>query len=347
MILEIQTIAIFILWLFLYAYMIIASIDFGAGFYAFYAISTKEEPKLIGLINRHLSSIWELATLFFIFFFVGVVGIFPRVAYYYGVPLLVPGSVAMILLAIRGSFYTFQQYSGKKSQYFLLLYGATSLLIPVTLSTVLTISEGGFIIENGTDIRFYPLKLITNFYSLSVMLLAVCSVLFISAMFLIYSAKLVNDSESEKKLRKYVLVWSIPTIISSIIVFASMKLHNSVHFERMHNVWEYFLISLICFGIAITFIIKRKRYGLAFILVLLQYFFAFFGYGVSHMPFILYPYLRIETSFAKSSLAYILIVFFVLFLLIITIYFIFLMMNKPIFMKLYLKNHDKNNITEK
>lgn len=344
--LEIQTIAIFILWLFLYAYMIIASIDFGAGFYAFYAISTKEEPKLIGLINRHLSSIWELATLFFIFFFVGVVGIFPRVAYYYGIPLLVPGSVAMILLAIRGSFYTFQQYGGKRSQIFLLLYGATSLLIPVTLSTVLTISEGGFIIEKGTDIRFYPIKLITNFYSLSVMLLAVCSVLFISAMFLIYSAKLVDDYQSETKLRKYVLVWSVPTIISSIIVFASMKLHNSVHFERMHNVWLYFLISLICFGVAIFLVSKRKRYGLAFILVLLQYFFAFFGYGVSHLPFILYPYLRIETSFAKSSLAIILIVLFILFLIIITIYFVFLMMNKPLYMKLNLKESERNNFNE-
>ncbi|WP_088043962.1 cytochrome d ubiquinol oxidase subunit II [Bacillus sp. EAC] len=341
---EIQTIAIFILWLFLYAYMIIASIDFGAGFYAFYAISTKEEPKLIGLINRHLSSIWELATLFFIFFFVGVVGIFPRVAYYYGVPLLVPGCVAMIFLAIRGSFYTFQQYGGKRSKYFLLLYGATSLLIPVTLSTVLTISEGGFIIENGTDIRFYPLKLITNFYSLSVMLLAVCSVLFISAMFLIYSAKLIEDSESENKLRKYVLVWSFPTIISSIIVFASMKLHNGIHFERMHNVWGYFLTSLVCFSIAIFLVIKRKRYGVAFMLVLLQYFFAFFGYGVSHLPYILYPYLRLETSFAKSHLAYILIILFVIFLIGITIYFIFLMINKPIFQKLYLKDYEKNDV---
>ncbi|MFF2876677.1 cytochrome d ubiquinol oxidase subunit II [Gottfriedia sp. NPDC057991] len=343
---EIQTIAIFILWLFLYAYMIIASIDFGAGFYAFYTITTKEEPKLIGIINRHLSSIWELATLFFIFFFVGVVGIFPRVAYYYGVPLLVPGSVAMIFLAIRGSFYTFQQYGGNRSKFFLILYGATSLLIPVTLSTVLTISEGGFIIENGTDIRFYPFKLITNSYSLSVMLLAVCSVLFISAMFLIYSAKLINDTESEIKLRKYVLVWSLPTIISSIIVFLSMKLHNKVHFDRMHNVWEFFLISLICFCIAIYFVIKRKRYGLAFILVLLQYFFAFFGYGISHLPFILYPYLRIETSFAKSSLAIVLIILFVVFFILFTVYFIFLVLNKPFFMKVFLKSSEKNDFED-
>lgn len=328
---ELQTIAIFILWLFLYAYMIIASIDFGAGFYAFYAITTKEEPKLIGLINRHLSSIWELATVFFIFFFVGIVGIFPRIAYYYGVPLLVPASVAMIFLAIRGSFYTFQQYGGQRSKLFLLLYGTTSLLIPVTLSTVLTISEGGFIIEHGTDIKFYPLKLVTNFYSLSVMLLAVCSVLFISGMFLIYYAKLVQDNVSEQRLRKYVIVCSVPTIISSIIVFASMKLHNSVHFERMHNVWGFFLVSLLCFGAAILLVYKKQNYGFAFTLVLLQYFFAFYGYGVSHLPYVLYPYLRLETSYAKSNLAYILIILFAFFLIIISIYFTFLMKNKPLF----------------
>src|SRR5699024_679208 len=145
-----EIIGITVLWFFLFGYLIVASVDFGAGFFAYYAKKTKQDHIMNKLIARYLSPVWEVTNVFFVFFFVGIVGFFPDTAYYYGTALLVPGSIAIILLAIRGSFYAFENYGSKDSTVYMFLYGAIGLLIPASLSTALTISECGCITdENG------------------------------------------------------------------------------------------------------------------------------------------------------------------------------------------------------
>ena len=94
----------------------------------------------------NLSPVWEITNVFLVFFFVGIVGFFPQTAYYYGTILLMPASIALILLAIRGSYYAFESYSslrGHKGYAF--AYGIAGLFIPAAFSVILTISEGGFV----------------------------------------------------------------------------------------------------------------------------------------------------------------------------------------------------------
>ena len=76
--------------------------------------------------------------------------IFPDSALYFGTVLLVPGSIALILISIRGSFYAFEHYGQDTKLPWIVMYGLTGLLIPASLATVLTISEGGYINERGS-----------------------------------------------------------------------------------------------------------------------------------------------------------------------------------------------------
>lgn len=62
-----ELIGISVLWLFLYGYLIIASIDFGAGFFAFYARLTKQDHLINRLISRYLSPVWEITNVFLSF----------------------------------------------------------------------------------------------------------------------------------------------------------------------------------------------------------------------------------------------------------------------------------------
>ncbi|MNH29458.1 putative cytochrome bd menaquinol oxidase subunit II [compost metagenome] len=57
-----------------------------------------------------------------------------------------------------------------------------------------------------------------------------------------------------------------------------------------------FALSLLSFIAAVWLIYRRERFGTAFVLVMLQFAFAFFGYGSSHLPYLLYPYLTLSTS---------------------------------------------------
>lgn len=56
-----------ILWTFLFGYLIVASIDFGAGFFSFYSLLTGHENKIHNIIQRYLSPVWEVTNVFLIF----------------------------------------------------------------------------------------------------------------------------------------------------------------------------------------------------------------------------------------------------------------------------------------
>ncbi|SDJ75533.1 cytochrome d ubiquinol oxidase subunit II [Sediminibacillus albus] len=306
---------IIVLWLFLYGYLIVASVDFGAGFFAYYAKQTKKDHLINQLISRYLSPVWEVTNVFFVFFFVGLIGFFPDTAYYYGQTLLIPGSIAIVLIAIRGSFYAFENYGSKRSNVYMFLYGATGLLIPAALSTALTISEGGFIQEINGDVRLLTGELITSPYSWSVVLLAIVSVLYISSSFLAFYANRANDGQALGLVRKYALFWSFPTIIASLTTFIALSQHNMEHFQNMIDLWWVFGLSVGCFSIAMWLIYQGKRYGLAFVFVMFQFFFAFFGYGAGHMPYLLYPYVTVHQGAAHEAMGLALVIAFILGLL--------------------------------
>ncbi|GAB6932953.1 cytochrome d ubiquinol oxidase subunit II [Calditerricola satsumensis] len=304
-------VGITVLWVFLYGYLIVASIDFGAGFFSFYGKWTGKGAVINDVIDRYLSPVWEVTNVFLVFFLVGLVGFFPDAAYYYGEALLIPGSVALILLAIRGSFYAFANYGARESTLFLFLYGMSGLFIPAALSTVLTISEGGFIIEQGGRVVFLANELLTSPYSWSVVLLALVSVLFISASFLTYYASRAEDQEALEVLRSFALFWSLPTIFAGFLVFVTLREHNPQHFHAMLDVSWMFVASMGCFLVALGLLMRRKAYGMAFLFVMLQYAFAFFGYGVSHLPYLLYPYVTITGSVTSPAMGQALIAAFV------------------------------------
>lgn len=307
-----EWIGITVLWVFLYGYLIVASIDFGAGFFSFYEKLTSKSHTINGLISRYLSPVWEVTNVFFVFFFVGIVGFFPDTAYYYGTALLIPGSIALVLLVIRGSFYAFNNYGARESIVYSFIYGATGLLIPAALSTAMTISEGGYIVQHGDVIEFLAGELFSSFYSWAVVFLAIVSVLFISAMFLTYYAAKARDEAARTILRKFALFWSAPTILASVLVFAAMRNHNFAHFQDMvqHSYW--FVLSLLCFLAAVWLVFRKRHYGTAFFFVMLQFFFAFFGYGATHLPYILYPYIKIDTAFTLPDMGQALMIAFVL-----------------------------------
>jgi cytochrome d ubiquinol oxidase subunit II len=306
-----ELLGITVLWVFLYGYLIVASIDFGAGFFSYYSFVTGKKHLVHNIIERYLSPVWEVTNVFLIFFMVGMVGFFPDTSYYFGTSLLIPGSVAIILLALRGSYYAFSIYGAKDNRFYMFLYGATGLLIPASLSTVLTMSEGGFITETDGKVVFLYKELFTSPYSWAVVLLALVSVLYISAMFLTYYAAKAKDSKALEVVRGYALGWSTPTILSSLLVFFAINKHNPEHYQRMLDFSWMFVASFLCFLIAVFLLWRRTGYGWAFIMVMLQFAFAFFGYGASHLPYILYPYISLYHNFTSDAMALALVTVFI------------------------------------
>lgn len=331
-----EIIGISVLWLFLFGYVIVASIDFGAGFFSAYSDIAKKKHILHKIIQRYLSPVWEVTNVFLVFFFVGIVGFFPETAYYYGSILLVPASIAIVLLAIRGSYYAFHTYGKTERNWYLLAYGLTGLFIPASLSIVLTISEGGFVEKSGETLTLLYKELFVSPLTWSIVLLSITSVLYISATFLTYYANEAGDMKARELLRKYALSWSGPTILSALLIIYQLQHHNPEHYSNMLNVAWMFVVSFVFFAITIYLLWKKKRYGWAFVSLVMQYAFAFYAYGISHYPYLLYPYLTIYDGFTNKAMAIALIIAFIAgFLLLIPS--LYLLLKLFLFNKKYVK----------
>ncbi|MCE5592277.1 cytochrome d ubiquinol oxidase subunit II [Staphylococcus pseudintermedius] len=308
-----EVIGITVLWIFLFGYIIVASIDFGAGFFSLHAKLFGQSHEINGLIQRYLNPVWEVTNVFFVFFFVGIVGFFPDTAYYYGTVLLIPGSIALILLSIRGAFYAFENYGQDSKLSWLMLYAVSGLLIPASLSTALTISEGGYITESSSgNVDLNWTELLLSPFGWAVVLLAIVSVLYISSGFLTFYAHRAKDTSAYQLMRKWFLMWGAPMIMMSLFVFLSLRIQNEAHF--MSAVFDYgwlFIISFIAFAIAGVLTLLKKAHGIAFIFVIIQMGTAFFGYGLSKLPYILYPYVHIDDAVTNDSMALVLTIAFI------------------------------------
>lgn len=309
---NLEVLGVTVLWIFLFGYVIVASIDFGAGFFNAYTLLTNRSHILADIIKRYLSPVWEVTNVFLVFFFVGIVGFFPSTAFYYGTILLVPVSISIILLAVRGSYYAFESYGAAGHKGYAFAYGMSGLLIPASLSVVFTISEGGFvdIVNERPVLDFWSLY--TSPLSWSIVLLSIAAVLYISAVFLTWYAWKAKDLKASDLMRKYALIWSLPLIVTAIGIIVELRNHNEWHFNSMLDIWPLFGLSGLLFLVTVWFLWKKRSYGLAVILLIFQFAFAFFAYGVSHYPYLLYPHLTIHEGFTNKEMAIALVIAFIL-----------------------------------
>lgn len=337
---NIEILGITVLWIFLFGYIIVGAIDFGSGFFNAYSLLTGKERILTNIIQRYLSPVWEVTNVFLVFFFVGIIGFFPKTAFYYGTVLLVPVSFGILLLAVRGSYYAFETYGARGHKGYSFVYGIAGLLLPASLSIVLTISEGGFVeLVNGQPSLDYW-KLFMSPLTWAIVVLSLAATLYISAVFLTWYANKAGDGEATELLRKYALIWALPTIITAGGIMFELRRHNPLHYEGIQRFWPMFAISLLLFIGTVILLWQRKKYGLAFGLLAGQFAFAFFGYGASHYPYLLYPYLTIYDSFTNQAMAIALVTVFILglFMLIPSLY---LLLRMFVFNKDYVKGKDR------
>lgn len=339
-----EILGVSVLWIFLFGYVIVASIDFGAGFFNGYSLLTGKNQILSKVIKRYLSPVWEITNVFLVFFFVGIVGFFPQTAYYYGTILLVPASIALILLTIRGSYYAFESYSGLRGHKgYAAAYGIAGLLIPASLSVVLTISEGGFVTMNETGPQLDYGALLTSPLAWSIVVLSITAVLYISAVFLTWYAKKAGDVEASSLMRKYALIWAVPLIVSAFGIIIELRATGNWHYENMIDISWLFIVSGILFLATIWLLWGKVKYGLAVVIMIAQFATAFFAYGISHYPYLLYPYLSIHDSFTNQTMAIALVIAFIagLILLIPSMYLVFKLF---IFNKGYLSGEDETHV---
>ena len=84
---------------------------------------------------------------------------------------------------VEKQFYAFENYGQDTKLAWMIMYGVSGLLIPASLSTALTITEGGYINVRNNVIDLDWVQLLLSPFAWSVVFLAIISVLYISSGF--------------------------------------------------------------------------------------------------------------------------------------------------------------------
>lgn len=289
-----------LLWIVLYSYMILASVDLGAGCYAAYLLATHRDAPALQRLTRYLSPAWETGHfMFLVIITLYILLIFPEIRQAREA-FIVPGLIVVALYIVHIALLAAVRMR-PTTKVAAFACAGSGLLLAVILATALTVSEGGFLRTEGGQTALRASVLFSSFYFWAVALLAVISVLYISAMILARTMAAAGGGPALAFIRSAALFWSVPTLLASALVFVALQRHNPAHFNHTLDVAWLFLLSLVSFLVAVSMVFQDKFYGWAAFFALLQYFFAFLGYGISHLPYLIYPNVHLEARFSGAS----------------------------------------------
>ncbi|WP_281887489.1 cytochrome d ubiquinol oxidase subunit II [Paenibacillus sp. YYML68] len=300
------TIAIAILWVFIFIYSILGSIDFGTGFWAMLFDRKNSDTNAAIIANRFLSPTWKVTNVFLVLLVVALVGFFPKAMYLVGTILVLPVCLALILLTIRSTFMVYAYAVKKYSRTLNIISGITGLLIPALLVSVLPVTLGGFVtIVDGVP-HLELAKLFSSPTEYAHLGFGLTSELFLSALFLADYSREAEDEATYRIYRQLAIITGPATLGMAVLTTVTMAPEAAWIVSRFEEHTFWFALSAAAFTLGYSSLWWRKADGrigfprFAVVAVVIQYALASFAYGASHMPYMIYPELTIDEGFTNA-----------------------------------------------
>jgi cytochrome d ubiquinol oxidase subunit II len=304
-----ELIAVSLLWLFVFVYAIAASIDFGAGFWALVYLYRKEN-NMTTIANRYLSPSWEVTNVFIVLIVVGMVSFFPGATAALGTVLLLPFSIGLLLLAVRSAFLVYSHAAVRRYRRALIVIsGASGIFLPMLLILVLPITYGDVIgATDGTEQLLWG-ELLTSASTYAYVAFAGLSTLFLSSLLLADYSHVSEDWRAYRVYRSDAILIGPFALIAAILIIVTMQYDAPWMYENLlaHKGWILASGVFYFLGYLTLFFPKKKgapipgRPRLAVISTVLQYLLAATGYGMAHLPYIVYPTVTIESGFTDET----------------------------------------------
>ncbi|MGE7604862.1 cytochrome d ubiquinol oxidase subunit II [Peribacillus sp. NPDC097675] len=300
--------AITLVWGFIFLYAIMASMDFGAGFWAMIYIK-KEHTNATKIANSYLSPTWEVTNTFVVGLVVAIYSLFPGAVFSIGVALIVPASLILLLLCIRSAFLVFSHSLDKYEKVLTYISGITGLIIPGLLISVLPITHLGFLEVMGGNEELNLGKLFTSPNEYAFLGFGILSTLFLSSLLLSDYSKQADELKSYKVYRRDAMITGPLMLVMAFLVMLTLKKEAAWIYEGMMENSTLLFLSLIFFiisGVALflPYFSKREVKGmprLAVIAIIIQYMIGSYVYGVAHLPYIIYPNVKIFEAFTDPN----------------------------------------------
>lgn len=286
------TLAYTLLWCVLAIYAVLSAIDFGAGFYAWLAGLRPGQERVRTLALGYLSPVWETTNVFLVLFIVGMIGFFPGSVRAYATGLLLPLSLAVIVLTLRGASFALTHLAPWAERVLAPMVGLGGLLVPGLLVTFLSSAEDGAIHVSTTGaVTVSQATLWLSPLNLVLAALAMAATAYVSAAFLARYAAQRHDTEVAAFFRIAAARAGLVAAALAVGLALALRAVAPFHFAALVSTWPLQVAAVVAFAAGWLALARggRRRAGLAASLVTGQYVFAVLAFGLTRLPYLVYP----------------------------------------------------------
>lgn len=287
-----------LLWFLIFVYAITGSVDFGATFWRMVYL-WRRRPEAERVAERYVSALWETTNVFLVLIVVVLVGFFPQASYALGTVMLLPVSLILGLLALRGATLGFAYAGGRGARVLPYVSGATAVLLPALLVLALPISDGGFVSEVGGRLVLHMGALFSSPRAYAYLALGLSAGLFTSATFLADYAAMAGERVAHRTYRRMALVFG-PVMMAAGLAALGVLPETPWLWARLITEWPWFLGSMACFALALLILAGSGPPRWAVVAVGLQFSLADIGYGSAHSQYMLYPMVPTAAAFSSN-----------------------------------------------
>jgi len=292
------------------AYALFAGADFGAGFWDLFAGGAERGERPRALIDHSIGPVWEANHVWLIFSLVVLWTGFSVAFASITLTLFVPLTLAALGIVLRGSSFAFRKavLRTRDRRNFGAAFAASSVLVPFCMGAVAGAIASGRVPSGGK--AGDPWSSWINPTSIIGGLLAVAVCAYLSAVYLVWDAHRLENSELAEYFRRRAIG---AAVVAGVIAFVGIIVfHNDAHYlfdGLTSRALPLVIASALC-GVGSLILLLRSSTRGARILSIGAVATVMVGWGVAQWPYILPTTLKVSQAAAPSgTLDAILVVF--------------------------------------
>jgi cytochrome bd ubiquinol oxidase subunit II len=278
-----------ILWLSLIAYAVLGGADFGGGIWDFFAFGPQAERQR-RLIGQALGPVWEANHVWLIFLIVGLFTAFPSAFSVLSTALIVPFTLALIGIVLRGAAFIFRAHSdetGTLGKVWGRVFSTASTITPFLFGTAAAAVASGQVRVQGGRVQTDLLAGWTTPFALTIGALALTLCAVLAAVNLMIEAQNSNDAELVEAFRRRAIVAGALTLLLDGVAFILAPFQAPLLWNGMLDHALPLVIATGVIGLITAASLLLRRYRLARVLAFTVTAFIFASWGLSQFPYLI------------------------------------------------------------
>ena len=269
------------------AYAVFGGADFGAGFWDLTAGGPERGQHPRDVIERSIGPVWEGNHVWLIFIFVILWTSFPEAYASITLTLFVPLTIAALGIVLRGASFAFRKavVRLRYRRAFGAAFAASSVLVPYCMGAIAGGIATGRVPAGGQ--AGDPVRSWINPTSILGGVLAVAAVAYLAAVYLVWDARRLDDTEMVEYFRRRAVIAA--AAVGAIGTFGTFVLRTDAPYlfdGLTSGALPLIILSVGCGVVALVLLVRKAPRG-ARLLAVVAVASTILGWGVAQWPYIL------------------------------------------------------------